>query len=398
MKILINQCLFLLLLLSNNYSQNNDVIGNLKTEIEKISLQFAPDKRVAIVDFELLISENNNFIIKGETNLYEAYSSIKKYLTNLNISINDSITLLPSKELDDNIYGIINLSVANLRSKPQHSAELVTQALLGTPVKVLKRNSGFYLIQTPDNYISWVDAAALHVMNTEEYNQWIKKEKIIYINEYGHSYIDNTSNKRVSDLVAGNIIELISAHNKYLHIKYPDGRTAFINSDDAIHLSKWYDNINPKAETIISYAELFIGIPYLWGGTSIKGMDCSGFVKTVFFLNGLILPRDASQQVNAGNPINIENGFDELQKGDLLFFGTQKPDDIKEKITHVAIYIGDSYFIHASGKVKINSFDPSNENYSENYSKIFVKARRILNSIGKNEVSKVNHNKYYKGE
>ena len=129
-----------------------------------------------------------------------------------------------------------------------------------------------------------------------------------------------------------------------------------------------------------------MGVPYLWGGTSGKLMDCSGFTRTVFLLNGIYLPRDASQQVNVGNLVDTKDGFSNLKPGDLLFFGRKATPTSKERITHVGIYIGNEEFIHESGMVQINSFDKSKKNYSHFRYTQFVKAKRIINSAGKNGV------------
>jgi cell wall-associated NlpC family hydrolase len=140
-------------------------------------------------------------------------------------------------------------------------------------------------------------------------------------------------------------------------------------------------------ESIYHTAETLMGIPYVWGGTSIKGLDCSGFTKIIFQLNGIQLPRDASQQVHVGELVDIEDGFDKLLPGDLLFFGIKNPNSQKERITHVAIYLGNLDFMHASGRVRINSFNRSKSNFAENRFKTFIKAKRILSSVGENGVT-----------
>ena len=115
----------------------------------------------------------------------------------------------------------------------------------------------------------------------------------------------------------------------------------------------------------------------MWGGTSIKGMDCSGFTKTTYYLNGIILQRDASQQVATGVDVDITNGLDNLKMGDLIFFGRKAAETQKERATHVGIYIGEGEFIHCATSVRINSLLPEAENYYEGSTRL-IRARRIL--------------------
>ncbi len=366
--------------------------------IEDIKNQYAPDNRVAV--FEITAIESANiFTLTGETNIPEAKERLLNNLKTRSLNFIDHIRLLPEPELGDEIYGVVNLSVANIRSTPAHSAELAIQALLGTPVKIYKKAPGFYLIQTPDNYIAWVDEDGITRMNKPRLDEWLNYEKVIYTKEYGFSYSQsNEFSSRVSDLTAGNILINLGVEGNFYKVKYPDGRIAFVEMDNCENFITWLNKNNPIEADIVSTAESFMGIPYLWGGTSAKGMDCSGFTKTVYFLNGIVLPRDASQQVNTGILVDTENGFEKLRAGDLLFFGSQKNDSTKERITHVSIYIGNYQYIHAAGRVKINSFDKNAANFNEYRLDHFIRAKRILNSIDKNGVSSIKRNKFYMGE
>ncbi|MCX7611047.1 MAG: C40 family peptidase, partial [Ignavibacterium sp.] len=195
---------------------------------------------------------------------------------------------------------------------------------------------------------------------------------------------------------AGNLLKLLSVEKDFYKVEFPDKRTAYIHKSEAERFNQWYQSLKPTGESILQTAYRFMGVPYLWGGTSVKGMDCSGFTKTVYFLNGIILPRDASQQVYTGELINTENGWKNLQAGDLLFFGTKATENRKERITHVAIYIGDGDFIHAAGRVKINSFNQSKPYYSDYRKSGFIRAKRILTSIGKNGIERIMENDFYK--
>jgi hypothetical protein len=379
----------------NIYPQ--DKMEKVNTIIKEVKEKFAPDKRVAIFNIEATES-GNNINIKGETNLSEAKSELINILEQSKVKFEDEIELLPSSKLGDKKYGMINLSVANIRSKPDHPAELVTQAILGTPINILKKGEdGYYLVQTPDGYISWLDNDGFTSMKETEFRSWQNSDKLIYLNEYGFSFSEpDISSQHVSDLVAGNLLKFVAEDGMFYIINYPDGREAFVKKDEAKLFNEWNNSLNPTGETILETAYSFMGIPYLWGGTSTKGMDCSGFTKTVYFLNGIILARDASQQVNTGELVDTEDGWKNLQAGDLLFFGRKALGDRKERITHVAIYIDDGDFIHAAGRVRINSFNKSKTYYSKYRDNAFIRAKRILNSVGKNGIEKIMDNSFYK--
>lgn len=113
-------------------------------------------------------------------------------------------------------------------------------------------------------------------------------------------------------------------------------------------------------------------------------------------MNGIILQRDASQQVLYGELVNTSEGYDNLEPADLLFFGTHETDSTKERVTHVGIYIGDGEIIHASGRVKINSMIPGKKNYSSHLDSIFIRARRILTCVGEPGIEPVFSNAFYK--
>ena len=390
--------LFIAVILAfQTFSQEINTMEKVNNIIKEVKDNFAPDKRVAIFNVDASQS-SDKITIQGETNLPDAKAELIKKLKVENISFVDNVDSLPSNNLGEKVYGVINLSVANIRSKPDNPEELATQAILGTPIKILKKGKGgYYLVQTPDKYIAWLDNDGFTSMTEKEFDNWNKADKIIYLSEYGFSYSKpDVNSQHVSDLVAGNLLKLVSEENNFFKVTYPDGREAFVNKDEAKPFLNWYNSLNSTGENILKTAYRFIGIPYLWGGTSTKGMDCSGFTKTVYFLNGIILARDASQQVNTGELVDTKNGWENLKPGDLLFFGSKARENKKERITHVAIYIGDGDFIHSSGRVRINSLNPAKPYYSHYRDNMFIRAKRILSSVGKNGIEKILDNDFYK--
>jgi gamma-D-glutamyl-L-lysine dipeptidyl-peptidase len=306
------------------------------------------------------------------------------------------VVLLPDPSPDSLTWGIVTISVANLRATPDHSAELVTQAILGTPVKILKKESEWDLIQTPDSYMGWITPSGIVTCTEKQLLRENRANRIFFTDLTGICYSEPDKNSLpVSDLVAGSILATTGSENGFREVRMPDGRKGYVDMDECLPLEEWKKSFPPEPESIVRTALKFTGLPYLWGGTSSKGVDCSGFTKTVYFMNGIILQRDASQQALNGELVDTRKNFDNLKPGDLLFFGTHKTDSTKERISHVGIYIGNGEIIHSSGMVKINSLIPGKENYNSQLISSFILARRILTCINQPGIQSVFENKLY---
>lgn len=358
--------------------QQQDVPTEISQILDKVREAHAPDKRVAIWEVEATPS-TDGLQFSGETNLPEALEELKAKIAETGLEAHYDIQLLPSPDLEGKTYGIVNLSACNIRSEPRHSGELSTQSTLGTILKVYKKDNGWYLVQTPDGYLGWLDSAGFVPADEASIKAWKDSDKVIYLPDFGFSYAAPSEEApKVSDLIAGNILQLKSYQNTYARVAYPDGREAYIPEAQVMEYKQWLATAEATPENILATAEQFLGRPYLWGGTSGKGVDCSGFTKTVFYLNGLMLPRDASQQVYVGQPVETDTTLKNLQAGDLLFFGRKAEENKKEKITHVAIYMGDGKIIHSSGQVRIESMLRGDSTFNEYRLESFVRAKRML--------------------
>jgi len=347
-----------------------------QSEIDQIAAKYLIDKREDVCTINASSEGKDRLILRGETTIPQIKQEIINTLAKPGIELIDSILILPDTAKNNKYFGVVSLSVANLRKEPMHRAELVSQAILGTPVVVLKEEDSWVLVKTPDKYISWTERSSLVLMNKNEFASWKDKNKVIYTENSGWVYESTDKTKVVGDLVSGAILVRKSESGNYVNIIFPDGREGVIEKSAASDYFAWKNDSLNTPDEVIKTAFTFHGLPYLWGGTSSKAVDCSGFMQSVFFRNGLILSRDASLQAKHGAPVDVSTGYINLQKGDLLFFGSR--DEKGDHVTHVALYTGDSEFIHASSRVMVNSLDSTRENFSSFRKNSLLSARRIL--------------------
>ncbi|GAB7257138.1 C40 family peptidase [Polaribacter sp. OB-PA-B3] len=356
------------------------MVTGLEGVSKSIKAQYAPDKRVAIFDISFDNSDNK-IIATGMTNSKEAYQKLVDSLTSLDVSYINNIRVLPDTVVGNKMFAVARNSVINIRSAPKHSAELGTQGLLGMSLKILDKEGDFYRIQTPDNYISWVDKGGIQKMNKGEFDTWNASKKIIFTKNFGYVYASKNKNAEIiSDITLGGLLKYLSEDATFYEVKYPDNRTGFIKKSEAVVYENWLTNLQPSKENVEKVAKNLEGFPYLWGGTSSKGIDCSGFTKMVYLMNGYVIPRDASQQINAGKEVDEKLNFENLEKGDLLFFGTEATETKKRRVVHVGIWLGNNKqeFIHASGNVHISSMDSLQPNFDLFNKKRYLGSKRYL--------------------
>lgn len=333
------------------------------------------DKREVVFEVQAKF-EKGKLIVEGETSEQKLKNEIVTELKSFDFS--DRISVLPDSTVGKKSFALVNVPVANLRAEPSHSAELVTQAILGTPIKILNIYDDWYYIQTPDKYISWVDRAGILPMTKTDLEKWRNSNRVIC--NVVNSVVFETQNfeNPVSDVTLGCIVQNVEQGWNWIKIQFPDGRTGFVELKNWTDFNEFKNSIQPEPENIISLAKKLTGRSYLWGGTSANAMDCSGFVKTVYFMNGIIMARDASLQTRHGELIEPNSDYEVLQPGDLLFFGRKGNEQENERVTHVALSLGNTEFIHASGIIQQNSFDSTHSNFSEYRKNSFIRARRII--------------------
>jgi cell wall-associated NlpC family hydrolase len=346
--------------------------------IDRLQQKLAPDPHLAIYDVSIE-KGGNGLVLSGEVMNSEASEETMRTLMRAGVSATNRIIVLPSKDLEDKVWAISCLSVANGREEPEQKAELGTQVLMGHTVRVLKHSGRWYLVQTKDGYLSWAERGSIVRCTEREAQAW-ETSSLLIVTALEDEVFEapQASAQAVSDVVLGNLLKKVGESGDWFQVQLPDNRKGFVAKRAVEDFAAWKKTRKADSEIIERTAKLFLGRPYLWGGNSPKGLDCSGLTKTVFFVNGIDLNRNASHQALQGAEVKLDPELSHLKKGDLLFFGHSRRDSGERRISHVAIYLGNKTFIQSSQRVRISSLDPASPLYDEQYGHSLVAARRFL--------------------
>ena len=359
-------------------SETNSVERRL-VELRKATIN---DLRLNVFAWEI---DATSSTVRLETTLESARDAVREALASEFPKWSVKATLLPEEnaELEGRFFGWANFSTIQIRKEPRYSAELTTQSLMGTPVRVLKRESGWLLIQNADGYLGYTTAGSVKTATRDEFNRWIDAKKLIWLDAFGAIYSEPDENSApISDLTAGNVTVWKNGETagEFYRVETPDGRLGWIRKSGATEWNAWLEaNKELSAERLIATAKRFLGTPYVWGGTSAKGVDCSGLTSLSFYLNGYNILRDVSLLQGEGVEVDLTQGRGALKPGDLLIFGSKRADG-STYYRHVAIYLGDDRFIHSATSVHINSLEPNATDFDRYNASQLIKAVRYVDA------------------
>lgn len=235
-------------------------------------------------------------------------------------------------------YGICHLSVVPCRFEPSDRSEMVTQLLFGETVKIFEEKKGDWRrIKTAfDDYDCWIDKKQITEISLDEFEH-INTNSAVLSAELMH-VIQNKTTEEYIPIVLGSFLPNFKKNN------------VLFNKNEYIFDGLTVDSSKKTAKSkLIENAYIYLNTPYLWGGRSPLGIDCSGFTQLLYKLNGVQLPRDASQQAKIGQTLSF---VEESETGDLAFF-----DNEEGNIIHVGMVLDNNRIIHASGKVRIDRLD-----------------------------------------
>lgn len=252
---------------------------------------------------------------------------------------------------------IVNVSVANIYRSDSYRSEMISQALLWERVEVITGGKDFSQIRMEDGYEGWISNYQITDAKENPANIQTVIRPVVTI-------LDTPNGKPVRDAVMGCKIPALQSFDGQLTVLLPDGKKGY---SDAGNFGSFPE---PTRENSVLLAKQFLGIPYVWGGRSAKGFDCSGFTQSIYKWMGKQIARDAWMQHR--DLRFVSSNPEDAAAGDLYFFAENG-----SKITHVGLAMGNGKIIHARGMVRINSLIPEQNGFDEQLRNSFVSVQTI---------------------
>jgi len=237
--------------------------------------------------------------------------------------------------------GIVLDNVVNLFSKPDTGVDVVTQAIVGTSLAIEQQLDGWQYVRLPDQYHGWIEARHVQEVAPDEppYASTGQVAEIQNLLAFLHRQPGNTSLAPALQVTIGARLEVAQEREEQVQVTLPGGAALWLRRGDVAIVDAYSRRPRGTVQQVIETAKRFLGLPYMWGGTTPLGIDCSGFVQLSYRLHGVFLLRDANIQYTQPGLLPVER--ESLEPGDLLFFG-------RKAITHVGLYMEDGAFIHAT--------------------------------------------------
>jgi gamma-D-glutamyl-L-lysine dipeptidyl-peptidase len=345
-----------------------DSLARIRRAAREVRASLAPDPRVEVFEIRTR-GPAKRPMVRGATTVAAAAVAFNHQLEEAGVEADVRVRVLPDPGLAPRSEGLVRAPIAPVYRRPTMNSSQVTQYVLGSRVTLLSRRDRFFRVRGEDAHVGWVHRGYIARGEPEWALIWERGEQGEPVVSLGAEVHDQED--RVLARLPWGARVLQQGGSRIL---LPDGRSGLLAAGEVVAADRLLDRFPPRGESVIRTARRWLGAPYLWGGVTPHGVDCSGLVQSVYWIHGVAMPRDSDMQARVGSEIDPGDGFQKLRAGDLLFFSESR------RVDHVAMSLGGSHIIHASasnGSVDLN--DMAGELDVEAFLRgIFTHARRLL--------------------
>jgi hypothetical protein len=302
----------------------------------RVRAEYVPDPRVEV--FEVRTRRNGGALqVLAITTLPNAGLDFARRLEADGVELDLRLRILPDPALQPDSEALVRAPLAPVYRRATMNSTLLTQYPMGHRLTLLMPRNRFWRIRGEDGHVGWVHRGYLERGGLEWALAWERGETGDPVFSLGAEVIDE------DDAVIGRlpwgarVIQRTASA-----VVLPDGRTGRVGAGEVVRADRLWDRFPPRVDSVARTARRWLGSPYLWGGVTRAGVDCSGLVQSVYWLHGVALPRDSDMQALVGEAVEPGEGGTDCRVGDLLFFAE------RERVNHVALSVGGSRVIHAS--------------------------------------------------
>lgn len=339
--------------------------------IERVWTERKLDPRTAVWDVRVE-KRGHRLAVVGATTDPAAINDLISRLSEVKTRryIRDEVKRLPDGHADFDKCAVVRAALAPIYADPALPAPQITQAVLGARLEPLDKLGAWARVRLEDGYIGWVHTGYLQFGNDEWAHGWERATRGEPVVSLGAELLDEAG-RIFARLPWGARVVRLSQEQYEL----PDGRSGGIGSGELVAVDRLADWFPARGDSVARTARRWIGAPYLWGGVTPHGVDCSGLVQAVFWLHGVALPRDSDMQSRVGEEIDPGENWSRLNPGDLLYFS-----ETTARVSHVAVSLGGSQIVHSAltnGGVEANDLNGTRE-LEKKLRSVYTRAQRVL--------------------
>jgi gamma-D-glutamyl-L-lysine dipeptidyl-peptidase len=336
--------------------------------IAEIRRSHVPDYRSGVFDVRVERREPH-LVLTGQATHAAAVSELLTRLQEQGVSVRDEVLRLPDPAFGTVRSALISSAVAPVYAEPQLPAPQISQLVLGIRVDLLSRNGDWTRVRGEDGYLGWVHCGYIQSGTDDWARAWERGTYGEPVVSLGAELWDDDGSPICRLPWGARLVRHTGAY------ELPDGRRGSVANGEVVDVDRLADRFPLRGDSIARTARRWLGSPYLWGGVTHSGVDCSGFTQAVMWMHGIALPRDSDLQAAARLGVEVPFDFAQLRTGDLLYFA-----EAGEPVSHVAISLGGSLIIHSAlsnGGVATNDL-AGDRPLERRLLTMIVRARRVL--------------------